>query len=181
LLELLCIRARSLNELSLNLGVTQQAVMKHITILENNGLVQQIKIGKKSRVKKVYALSEPLSIGYVFKDNILCLYIGSNGYRAKSKLPSNIMEFLKNTEYEHSLLNMHRKMLANRLRSLVKKDLKNQAEIHGVIKNLKLSPIQEIALQCFGTIDSEKELEEGSKALGTNLKDTVMRFLESQA
>lgn len=181
LLELLCIRTRSLNELASNLDVTQQAVMKHITMLENNGLVQQIKVGKKSKVKKVYALSGPLSMGYVFRDNILCLYIGSNGRSVKSKLASNVLGFLKNIEYERSLLGMRRKMLANRLKSLVEEDLKKQAEIHDVIKNLKLSPIQAIALHCSSTIDSEKQLEQASKVLGINLNDAIKQLLESQA
>ena len=179
LLELLCARARSLNELASNLGVTQQAVMKHVTMLERNGLVQQIKVGKKSRVRKVYSLSGPFSMGYVFRDNILCLYIGSNGHSAKSA--SNGLELLKNIEYERSLLRMRTKVLANRLRSLVEEDLKKQAEIYSVIKNLKLSPMQVIALQSSRTIDSEKQLEEASKALGINLKDAVKHLFESQA
>jgi len=181
LLELLCSRARSLNELASNLGVTQQAVMKHVTMLERNGLVQQIKVGKKSRVRKVYSLSGLFSIGYVFRDNILCLYIGSNGHSAKSKSASNGLELLKNIEYERSLLRMRTKVLANRLRSLVEEDLKKQAEIYSVIKNLKLSPMQVIALQSSRTIDSEKQLEEASKALGINLKDAVKHLFESQA
>ena len=178
LLELLCSRARSLNELASNLGVTQQAVMKHITMLERTGLVQQIKAGKRSRVRKVYALSGPLSMGYVFRDSILCLYIGSNGYSAKSA--SNVPELLKNIEYERGLLRMRTKVLANRLRSLVEEDLKKQAEIYGAIKNLKLSPMQAIALQCSRAIDSEKQLEQASKAFGINLKDSVKHLLESQ-
>ena len=179
LLELLCARARSLNELASNLDVTQQAVLKHIIMLERNGLVQQIKADKKSRVKKVYALSKPLSMGYVFRDNILCLYIGSNGHNTKSA--SNVLELLKNIEYERGLLRMRSKVLANRLRSLVQEDLKKQAEIHNAIKNLKLSPVQAIALQCCSAIDSEKQLEQASKAFGMNLKDAVKHLLESQA
>ena len=181
LLELLCTRVRSLNELASNLGVTQQAVMKHITMLERNGLVQQIKVGKKSRVRKVYTLSGPLSMGYVFRDNILCLYIGSNRYSTKSNSAGNLLELLKNIEYERSLLRMRTKVLANRLRGLVEEDLKKQAEIHNAIKNLKLSPIQAIALHCSSTIDSEKQLEQASKTLGINLKDAVKHLLESQA
>lgn len=179
LLELLCVRARSLSELASDLGVTQQAIMKHIAMLERNGLVQQIKVGKKSRVRKVYALSGPLSMGYVFRDNILCLYIGSNGHSAKSA--SNILELLKNVEYERSLLRIRTKVLANRLRSLVEEDLNKQAEIHNTVKNLKLSPIQAVALLCSSTIDSEKQFEQASKAFGMNLKDTVKHLLESQA
>jgi len=178
LLELLCARARSLNELASNLGVTQQAVMKHITMLERNGLVQQIKADKKSRVRNVYVLSRSLSMGHVFRDNVLCLYIGSNGHSTKSA--SNVLELLKNIEYERSLLRMRTKVLANRLRSLVEEDLKKQAEIRSVIKNLRLSTMQAIALQCSSTMDSEKKLEQASKALGVNLKDAVKHFLESQ-
>jgi len=181
LLELLFTRARSLNELASNLGVTQQAVMKHITILERNGLVQQVSVGKKSRVRKVYTLSGPLNMGYVFRDNILCLYIGSDGRSGKTKSTNNVLELLKNIEYERSLLRMRTKVLANRLRSLVEEDLKQQAEIHNVIKNLKLSPMQAIVLQCSSTIDSEKQLEQASKALGMNLKDTIKHLFESQA
>jgi len=174
LLELLCVRARSLNELASGLGVTPQAVMKHLTTLERNGLVRQVRTGKKFRVRKVYALSGSLSMGYVFRDNILCLYIGSNGRTTKA--PSNVPQLLKNIEYERSLLHMRTKVLANRLRNLVEEDLKKQAEIHNVIKNLKLSPMQAIVLQCSSTIDSEKQLEQASKALGMNLKDTIKPF-----
>ena len=179
LLELLCVRARSLNELASSLGVTQQAVLKHLSMLERNGLVQQIRVGKKSRVRKIYALSDSLSIGYVFRDNILCLYIGSNGYGTKSS--GNVIELIKNIEYQRSLLRMHAKVLANRLRSLVEEDLRKQAEIHNMIKNLKLSPIQAVALQCSSTIDSEKQLEQASKAFGMNLRETVKQILQSQA
>jgi len=178
LLELLCARARSLNELASNLGVTQQAVMKHIAMLERNGWVQQIKVGKKAKVRKVYTLSGPLSMGYVLRDNILCLYIGSNGHRATSA--SNILELLKKIEYGRSILRMRTKVLANRLRSLVEEDLKKQTEIRNAIKDLKLSPIQAIALQCSSTMDSEKQLEQASKVLGINLKDTIKHLLESQ-
>ena len=178
LLELLCVRARSLNELASNLGVTPQAVMKHITMLERNSLVQQIRTGKKSRVRQVYALNGPLSMGYVLRDNILCLYIGSNGHAAKSS--SKVLELLKNVEYARSLLRMRTKVLANRLRSLVEVDLEKQAEIYNAIKSLKLSPMQAIALQCFSTMDSEKQLEQASKVLGINLKDTVKHLFESQ-
>lgn len=178
LLELLCTRARSLNEMASNLGVTQQAVMKHMAILERNGLVQQIKTGKKSHVRKVYALSGPLSMGYVFRDNILCLYIGSNG---RTRSVSKVMESPKKIEYDRSLLRIRLKVLANRLRNILEADLEKQAEIYNTIKNLKLSPIQTIALQCSSAIDSEKQLEQASKALGINLKDIVKHLFKSQA
>ncbi len=179
LLELLCTRARSLNELASNLGVTQQAVMKHLTMLERSGLVQQIKTDKKSRVRKVYSLSGSLSMGYVFRDNILCLYIGSNGHNSKSA--GNVLELPKSIEYERSLLHMRAKVLANRLRSLVEQDLKKQTEIRNIIKNLKLSPMQAIALLCSSSRDSEKQLEQASKAFGVNLKDALKQKLESEA
>ena len=179
LLELLCVRARSLNELASNLGVTQQAILKHLRMLEQLDLVQEINVGRKSRVRKIYALSRPLSMGYVFRDNILCLFVGSNGKSIKSA--GNVMELLKQTEYERSLLHMRAKLLANRLRSLVEEDLEKQAEIRNSIKNLKLSPIQEIALQCSNMINSERQLEQASKVLGMNLKDTAKQMLESQA
>ncbi len=179
LLELLCTRARSLNELASNLGVTQQAVMKHLTMLERSGLVQQIKADKKSRVRKVYTLNGSLSIGYVFRDNILCLYIGSNGHSPKSA--DNVLELLKSIEYERSLLRMRAKVLANRLRSLVGQDLKKQAEIRNIIKNLKLSPMQAIALLCSSSRDSERQLEQASKVFGVNLKDALKQKLESEA
>jgi predicted transcriptional regulator len=181
LLELLCDRARSLNELASSLGVTQQAVLKHIIVLERSGLVQQIKTGEKSRVKKVYTLSKPLTTGYLFKDNILCLYIGSNGHNTKSRTVNNIPKFLKTTEYERSLLHMRTKVLARRLRSFVEEDLRKQAEIHDVFKNMQLSPIQAIALHCSTSMDSEKQLEQASKVLGINLKEAVKQLLESQA
>ena len=179
LLELLCVRARSLNELASNLGVTQQAILKHLHMLEQLDLVQEINVGRKSRVRKIYALSRPLSMGYVFRDNILCLFVGSNGKSIKSA--GNVMELLKQTEYERSLLHMRAKLLANRLRSLVEEDLEKQAEIRNSIKNLKLSPIQEITLQCSNMINSERQLEQASKVLGMNLKDTAKQMLESQA
>ena len=179
LLELLCVRARSLNELAASLGVTQQAILKHLRMLEQLDLVQEINVGRKSRVRKIYALSRPLSMGYVFRDNILCLFVGSNGKSIKSA--GNVMELLKQTEYERSLLHMRAKLLANRLRSLVEEDLEKQAEIRNSIKNLKLSPIQEIALQCSNMINSERQLEQASKVLGMNLKDTAKQMLESQA
>ena len=179
LLELLCVRARSLNELASNLGVTQQAILKHLRMLEQLDLVQEINVGRKSRVRKIYALSRPLSMGYVFRDNILCLFVGSNGKSIKSS--GNLMELLKQTEYERNLLHMRAKLLANRLRSLVEEDLEKQAEIRNSIKNLKLSPIQEIALQCSNMINSERQLEQASKVLGMNLKDTAKQMLESQA
>ena len=179
LLELLCERARSLNELASNLGVTPQAVLKHIHMLENNGLVRQITVGKKSRVRKIYALNGSLSMGYVFRDNILCLYIGSNGRSTKSA--GNIIELLKRIEYERGLLHMRAKVFANRLRSLVEEDLEKQVEVHNAIGSLKLSPIQEVVLRCSSMIDSENQLEQASKALGMNLKDTVRQILESQA
>jgi predicted transcriptional regulator len=179
LLELLCVRARSLNELASSLGVTQQAILKHLHMLEYNGWVQQIKAGKKSRVRKIYALSRSLSIGYVFRDNILCLYLGSNGNSNKSA--GSVMEMLKQIEYERRLLRMRTKVIANRLRSLVEEDLEKQAEISNVIKNLKLSSIQEVALRCSNTIDSERQIEQASKALGMNLRDTIKQIRESQA
>lgn len=179
LLELLCTRARSLNELASNLGVTQQAVMKHLTMLERSGLVQQIQADKKSRVRKVYTLGGSLSIGYVFRDNILCLYIGSNGHSPKSA--GNVLELLKSIEYERSLLRMRAKVLANRLRSLVEQDLKKQAEIRNIVKNLKLSPMQAIALLCSSSRDSERQLEQASKVFGVNLKDALKQKLESEA
>ena len=179
LIELLCGRARSMNELASNLHVTQQAVMKHLAMLGRNGLVQQIKVGKGSRVRKVYALSGSLSIGYVFKNNILCLYVGSNGHNVKSS--RNISELLKSIEYERGLIRMHAKILANRLRTLVEEDLRKQAEIHNTIKNLKLSPIQAIALECCSAIDSGKLLAEASKAFGINLNDAAKDLLKSQA
>ncbi|MGH9921875.1 MAG: ArsR/SmtB family transcription factor, partial [Nitrososphaerales archaeon] len=93
LLELLCVRARSLNELASSLGVTQQAILKHLRMLEHNGLIEQIKTGKESRVRKIYALSGSLTLGYVFRDNILCLYLGSNGHSNRSA--GNVKERLK--------------------------------------------------------------------------------------
>lgn len=179
LIELLCGRARSLSELASNLHVTQQAVMKHLTMLERNGLVQQIKVGKRSRVRKVHALGRPLSVGYVFKNNILCLYIGFNGHGVKSS--RNIRELLKSVEYERGLIRMHSKVLANRLRTLVEEDLRKQSEVHNAIKNLKLSPIESIALRCCSAIDSEKLLQEASKAFGMNLNEAVRHIIESQA
>lgn len=178
LLELLCVRARSLNELASNLGVTQQAILKHLHMLEHNGLIEQIKTGKKSRVRKIYALSGSLSMGYVFRDNILCLYLGFNGH---SKSADNVIEMLKQTEYERHLLRMRTKVLANRLRSLVEEDLAKQTEIRNAIKSMKLSSVQEVALRCSNTVDSERQLEQASKALGISLKDTVKQILESQA
>lgn len=179
LLELLCVRARSLNELASILGVTQQAILKHLRMLEHNGLIEQIKTGRKSRVRKIYALSGSLSLGYVFRDNILCLYFGSNGHGNRST--ANVIEMLKQIEYERHLLHMRTKVLANRLRGLVEEDLAKQTEIRNVIKNMKLSSIQEVALRCSNTIDSERQLEQASKALGISLKDTAKQILESQA
>lgn len=180
LLELLSVRARSLNELASNLGVTQQAVMKHISMLERNGLVQQIKVSdKKSKVKNAYTLSKPLSMGYTFKNGILCLYIGSGEHGAK---PANkdILEMLRSIEYGRNLLRMRTKVLANRLRILIEEDLKMQAEANSAIKKLKPSPIQAVALKCVSAIDSEKQLEQASKAFGMNLMDKI-RHLKSQA
>ena len=71
LLELLNVRARSINELARNLGVTQQAVMKHLAMLERNGIVQQVKINSKSKVRSVYTVSKPLTLGYTFKSLLL--------------------------------------------------------------------------------------------------------------
>lgn len=180
LLELLSVRARSLNELASNLGVTQQAVMKHISMLERNGLVQQIKVSnKKSKVKNAYTLSKPLSMGYTFKNGILCLYIGSGEHDAR---PANkdILEMLRSIEYGRNLLRMRTKVLANRLRTMIEEDLKMQAEANSAIKKLKPSPIQAVALKCVSAIDSEKQLEQASKAFGMNLIDTI-RHLKSQA
>ncbi|MGH9876813.1 MAG: ArsR/SmtB family transcription factor [Nitrososphaerales archaeon] len=179
LLELLCVRARSLNELASSLGVTQQAILKHLRMLEHNGLIEQIKTGKESRVRKIYALSGSLTLGYVFRDNILCLYLGSNGHSNRST--GNVKERLKQIEYERHLLHMRTKVLANRLRSLVEEDLAKQTEIRNAVKSMKLSSIQEVALRCSNTIDSERQLEQASKALGISLKDTVKQTLESQA
>ncbi len=179
LLELLCVRARSLNELASSLGVTQQAILKHLRMLEHNGLIEQIKTGKESRVRTIYALSGSLTLGYVFRDNILCLYLGSNGHSNRSA--GNVKERLKQIEYERHLLHMRTKVLANRLRSLVEEDLAKQTEIRNAVKSMKLSSIQEVALRCSNTIDSERQLEQASKALGISLKDTVKQTLESQA
>ncbi|MGH9923560.1 MAG: hypothetical protein ACRD38_12495, partial [Nitrososphaerales archaeon] len=134
---------------------------------------------KESRVRTIYALSGSLTLGYVFRDNILCLYLGSNGHSNRSA--GNVKERLKQIEYERHLLHMRTKVLANRLRSLVEEDLAKQTEIRNAVKSMKLSSIQEVALRCSNTIDSERQLEQASKALGISLKDTVKQTLESQA
>jgi predicted transcriptional regulator len=178
LLELLGVRARSLKELASSLHVTQQAVMKHLAMLERNGLIQEISAGG-SRVRKVYALSGPLSLGYVFKDNTLCVYMGTDGHDAKSSKGTG--ELLKQAEYERNMIRMRAKVLANRLRTLVLEDLKKQAEIHSAIKGMKASPIEAVALSCFSALDSERVLEEASKAFGLNLREVAERALESEA
>lgn len=176
LLELLGERARSINELARTLGVTQQAVMKHLTILERNGIVQQIKLNSKSKVRSVYAINNSLSLGYIFNNGILCLYIGSGVYNASA--PADI-EMLKGITYRRNLLHMRTKVIANRLRALVEEGLRMQAEINGAMKKLKLTPIQVIALHCFLSMDSRKNLDEASKAFGLNLRDVIKHVVES--
>lgn len=176
LLELLSERARSINELARALGVTQQAIMKHLTILERNGIVQQIKLDSKSKVRSVYAISNSLSLGYIFNNGILCLYIGAGVYNASA--PPDI-EMLKGVTYRRNLLRMRTKVIANRLRALVEEGLRMQAEINGAMKKLKLTPIQAIALHCFLSMDSRKNLDEASKAFGLNLRDVIKHVVES--
>jgi len=176
LLELLTARARSINELARILGVTQQAVMKHLDVLERNGIVQQTKLDSKSKVRNVYAISKPLSLGYTFKNGILCLYIGAAEHNVNA---SPDIETLEEIAYSRRMLQMKRKIITNRLRALVEEDLRAQAEINDIMKKLGLSPIQTIALRCFLTTDSSKRLEEASKVFGFNLRDTIKHIIRS--
>jgi predicted transcriptional regulator len=174
LLELIAIRARSINELAGILGVTQQAVMKHLAILERNGIVQQVKVNSKSRVRIVYTTSKPLSLGYIFKNGILCLHIGSGEF---STSRSTDIETLKEMTYTRKMLHMRTKVITNRLRTLVEEDLRMQTEIDSMMKKLGLSPIQTIAFRCFLGMDSNKNLEEASEAFGFNLRDTIKHIV----
>lgn len=163
-----------------NLGVTQQAVLKHISMLKRNGLVRQIKVSnKKSKVKNAYTLNKPLSIGYTFKNEILCLYIGS-GERGARPANKDTLEMLRSIAYGRNLLRIRTKVLANRLRTMIEQDLRMQAEADSAIRKLKPSLIQAVALNCVSAIDSEKQLEMASKAFGMNLMDTI-RQLKSEA
>lgn len=175
LIELLNSRARSINELARILGVTQQAVMKHIAILERNNLVQQIKVNSKSKVRNIYAIGKPFTLGYNFKNGILCLYIGSGEYNVNT--PTNI-ESLKEITYRRKILHMRSRVITNRLRMLIEEDLRMQTKINSAMKKLGLSPIQTIALQCFLGMDSGKSLVNGSKAFGFNLKDTIKHIVQ---
>lgn len=170
LLALLSARARSINELAKNLGVTQQAVMKHLTILERNGIVQQIKLNSKYKVRSVYTISKPLSLGYNFKNGVLCLYIGSGEYRAKA---TGGIEKLEAIAYSRKMLRMRTKVVTNRLRALVEEDLRRQAEIDDITKKLDLTPLQTIALQCLLGMDPDKQFDEASKTFGINLRETI--------
>jgi len=176
LLELLNVRARSINELARNLGVTQQAVMKHLAMLERNGIIQQVKINSKSKVRSVYTISKPLTLGYTFKNGILCLYVASREYGLNT---SADIKALEEITYRRKLLHMRKKAITNRLRTLVEKDLSMQVEINDVMKELQLSPIQTIAMRCFLGRDSRKNLEEASKAFGFSLRDTIKHIIQS--
>ncbi|MGH9909406.1 MAG: hypothetical protein ACRD32_02070 [Nitrososphaerales archaeon] len=54
-----------------------------------------------------------------------------------------------------------------------------QAEINGAMKKLKLTPIQTIALHCFLSRDSRKNLDEASKVFGLDLRDVIKHVVES--
>jgi len=177
LLELIAERPRSITELAKTLGVTQQAVMKHLAMLERNDIVQQLKIDSRSKVRSVYAISKSLSLGYVFQNGILCLYIGSGDY---SITGSSDIETLREMAYSRNLLRMRTKVVANRLRALIEDDLRMQAEIRDVMKKLRLSPLQVVALHCLLSTDSKKHFEEASKALGLGLRDTIKHIEQSE-
>ena len=174
LLELLCERARSINELVRILGVTQQAVLKHLAKLEKNGLVEQVKVNSVPKVRIVYTLSKPLALGYIFRSGILCLYIGSGEYNVNSL--SNI-QTLKERTFSKKMLKMRIKIVVNRLRTLVEEDLKIQSEIDCVLKELELSPVQIIAFRCLLSPNSNKALEEASKAFGFNMGDNIKHII----
>lgn len=170
LLELLSIRARTIHELSEILNVTQQAIMKHLDILERYDMVKQVKVDIKSRVRSVYAVAKPLALGYVFKSGVLCLYIGSG--ELDTRADANV-EALKEIAYRRNMLHIRRKIATNRLRALVEEDLAIQSEITSLAKKLRLSPLQTVALWCFLTMDSKKHMKEASEAFGFNLEDMI--------
>ncbi|MEM2760308.1 MAG: helix-turn-helix domain-containing protein [Nitrososphaerales archaeon] len=177
LLELLTERPRGIKELASILGVTPQAVLKHLTVLERNDIIQQIWIDSKSKIRCVYSINRPFYLGYTFKDGVLCLYIGSAQHDANVSVD---IDDLRKITYKRNLLRMRTKVIANRLRALVAEDLTMQTEIHSAMKNLKLSPVQNIALRCFLSIDSRKNMLEGSRETGLNLRDSIRHIIKSE-
>jgi predicted transcriptional regulator len=176
LLELIAERPRTIRELASSLAVTQQAVMKHLTILEKVEIVKQVKLDAKAKVKSVYTPSVPLSLNYVFKNGILCMYIGSS--EAKGERASRL-EALKPFPYRRKMLRLRAKVAMNRVRTLVEEDLNIQAGIRETIDKMGLSTVQAIALHCSLMMGSES-IPMMSKMLGLELQPVVEEILGSQ-
>ncbi|MEM3437541.1 MAG: ArsR family transcriptional regulator [Nitrososphaerales archaeon] len=176
LIKLLMQRPRCLSELSDLLGISPQAVIKHLKILEKNSFIDSI-IPKESigLVRKIYRLRKPIYINLDSFEGIDCIYAfkGEESIKLELEIPKerfyNTLQRIEDEKFN----------LIRRLKSLRDKEIRIIRELFSlenlekyIIKKANYTTFEEILLYTALSSEFEKELENFSKYFGLSIDET---------
>lgn len=176
LIELLIRRPRCLSELSDLLGISPQAVIKHLKILEKNSFVKPMILKKGiGLVRKIYRLRIPIHVNLDSWDGIDYIYAfkGEESTNHELEFPKerfyNTLQRIEDEKFD----------LMRRLRSLRDREIRVIKELFSleslekqIIKKAKYTTFEEILLYTALSPEFEKELENLSKYFGLSIDET---------
>lgn len=183
ILDMLASRPHTMQELASLLAVTPQAVMKHLRVLEQFGLVKAVEL--KEFGKQLICLTKYVDAS-LYSDRSLESF---SIYVAKP-LPWDELDFLEGKKFAEALQEIDDEMylLRRRLRDLRNKELRLHRRLvelsslrQALLSRHSLTPTDILIMQILESKDPEKTSEEVAKALSCSkehLLDLIKRFKE---
>ncbi|MEM3769458.1 MAG: ArsR family transcriptional regulator [Nitrososphaerales archaeon] len=176
LIELLMRRPRCLSELSDLLGISPQAVIKHLKILEKNNFIDSIILEKSiGLVRKIYRLKIPIHIyiGRCEDIDYICAFKGEEYIKTELEIPKDglydILQRIEDEKFD----------LIRRLKSLRDQEMRIMKEIFSLenlekcmVKKADYTTFEEILLYVALSPGFGKELENFSKYFRISLDET---------
>lgn len=175
IIEALASRERTLGELAALAGVTPQAVLKHLALLEKGRLVDEVEFSE-GLVRKAYRLSAVVDVDVGSKRGMKSLHV-LIGLRDKSPGRS---EGNKDTLQNHLLrLQEERRIVRRKMKSLREREARLFEEIcylladeEEILKNAGCSFMEALVLRTYVRAGGEEE----AMSLAKTLKIQPIRF-----
>ncbi len=185
LIELLTRKPRTISELGDALALTTQAVLKHINILEKEGLVEKATIeeGGPPGPRNIYRLKAVVESIHGQQAGLrwLHLFVKYNGEQkiptpARPKRPRKVTDAMQEVEVESRLWRRKLRLAQERERRLFREYAALEEERRMLMKTVNFTPVDEVLLAAYLGGEGEEGLKEVCRHLNVEVA-AVGRFL----
>ncbi|MEM4311841.1 MAG: winged helix-turn-helix domain-containing protein [Nitrososphaerales archaeon] len=172
LIQLLSKRPRTLAELSDELGVTVQAIMKHIAQLQKIGMVKEIEV-ESLLVRKAYKLIVPIWINFDKKEdlNLIQMAYSTKAYhQGEDDQRRELYSLLLELEDYSKMALIKLSLLRKRQLRLLKELCEILGEEESILASNNISPLEEVVIKASLEPNYKEELIKISKAFKVNFE-----------